>query len=264
MTGSLLEGLRPVHWPTLVLITARLAGLFLIAPLWSQQAIPKAVRGALVVVFAAALMPGVTPVQLPARWELLPLPLASEMVVGLAIGMVGAVFMWGIALAGEVVSLQMGLNLGQAIGLAESGSPSGIGELKSMLVLVLYVTLDGHLTLLRGLAESYTVIAPGHAVDLVAGGNALVTLAGTVFETGLRAAAPVTAALLLVNFGLAILSKAVPTLNAMSTAFPITMGVGLVVIGVALPFLGRFVATWTGGLPAQMGGVVDALAAGGR
>lgn len=257
---SLLQSLQPVNWPTLVLVSARMSGLFLIAPLWSQQAVPKSVRAALVIVLSAAMLPTVATATLPSEWMLLPLPLAAELIIGLAIGMSGAIFMWGIALAGEVMSLQMGLNLGQAIGLAEAAAPSGVGELKTMLVLVLYLSLDGHLILLQGLGDSFRVIAPGGAISYTEGSRALVVLTGTVFETGLRAAAPVTAALLLVNFGLAILNKAVPQLNAMSMAFPITIGVGLVVIGLSLPYLGRFVAGWAGGLAPQTAGVVGAFA----
>jgi len=261
---SLIEALKPINWPTLVLVAARLSGLFLIAPLWSQQSIPKSVRGALVIVLSAAMLPSVSSAVLPEQWMLLPVPLLSEMMIGLAIGMVGAIFMWGITMAGEVMSLQMGLNLGEAIGLAEAGAPTGVGELKTMLVIILYITMDGHLILLQGLADSFRVIAPGVAIRYTEGSNALVALSGSVFETGLRAAAPVTAALLLVNFGLAILNKAVPQLNAMSTAFPITMGVGLVVIGLSLPYLGRFVAGWNGGLGAQSAGIVDIFATGAR
>lgn len=265
MTGpSLLEGLQPVHWPTLALVSARLTGLFLVAPLWSQQAISKSVRGALVMVLAVALLPSVRPAELPDEWATLVLPVAAELMIGLAVGLAGAFFMWGIGLAGEVASLQMGLNLGQAIGLAEAGAPSGVGELKTMLVMLLYVTFDGHLILLKGLADSFAVIAPGGAIDLASGAEALVAMAGTVFETGIRAAAPVTAALLLTNFGLAILSKAVPQFNAMTSAFPITLGVGLVVFGLALPFLGQYVATMTGQLGPQSAGAVQAFTLGGR
>lgn len=265
MTGpSLLEGLNPIHWPTLVVVSARVVGLMLVAPLWSSTNVPRSIRSALVPVLSLVLLPVVPAASVPDEWMLLPVPLVVELMVGLAIGFTGAVMMHGVGLAGEVMSLQMGLNMGEALGLSDTPTVTGIGEIKTMLVLTLFVTLNGHLTLLRALADSFAAIPPGGAVDMARGGRALLVVAGTVFETGVRSAAPVIAALLLTNIGLAILSRAVPQLNAMSIAFPVTISVGLVVVGLSLPFFGSYVGRWVGQLGPMAAGTVGAFAPGGR
>jgi flagellar biosynthetic protein FliR len=48
---------------------------------------------------------------------------------------------------------------------------------------------------------------------------------------------PIVAALLITNVALGILTRAAPQLNLFGIGFPITLGVGLTVIGMTLPYL---------------------------
>lgn len=260
MSGfSLAEALQPAHWPTFVLVSARIIGLMLVAPLWSLSNVPKTVRAALIVVITMCILPSVTAVKLPDEFLALPIPLVTELLIGVAIGLVAAVFHNGIAMAGEVAALQMGLNLGESLAPVAEGSVTGVGELQSMFAMVIYVTIGGHLTLLAGLGRSFELIPPGGMVDFASGSATLIALMGTVFSTAVRAAAPIMAALLLANFAMAILSRAVPQLNAMAVAFPITIGIGLLVLGGSLTFVGAYINGWTGGLGGQVDGVLRAF-----
>jgi flagellar biosynthetic protein FliR len=261
---SLGEALGPSHWPTLVVVGGRFIGLMLAAPLWNLAEIPRSVRAALVLVFTAAVLPGVAEARLPPDFAGYVGPLACELVLGLAIGLTAAVFMAGVGLAGEIASIQMGLHLGPSLsGMAEEPT-AGLGELKTMLALVIYVTLGGHLLLLTGVAESFHAIPPGTALDVVAGGRAVAVLAGTVFTAGLHVAAPITVALLLTNFGISILSRAVPQLNSMAMAFPVTIGLGFLALGASLPYVGRFLGEWVVSLPRAVETMVGAFAPGAR
>jgi flagellar biosynthetic protein FliR len=261
---SIVEALQPAHWPTLVVVGGRFIGLMLAAPLWSMAGVPKAVRGALVLLYTLAVLPVVTETRLPPDFPGFVGPLATELMLGVAIGLTAAVFMAGVGLAGEVVSIQMGLNLGPALAGVQEAPVGGIGELKSMLALVCYVTLGGHLVLLQGIARSLTVIPPGGAIDVVQGGRAAMTLAGTLFATGAQVAAPIMVALLLANLGLAILARAMPQLTSMAVAFPITISLGLLALGAALPLLGRFLVDWVARLPGTVAGTIGSFVPVGR
>mgnify|MGYP001551997923 CR=1 FL=1 len=256
---SLVQALAPAHWPMLVLVSARMIGLMIAAPLWSFASIPRSIRGALVIVFTVIVLPTVQERPLPPDFIGLVVPVASELILGLAIGLVGAVFTAGVGLAGEVATLQMGLNLGPSFSPMSEATVTGLGDLQTMLAMVIYATLGGHLILLAGVADSLRVIPPGSALDFGEGGRAIVALGGTVFTVAVRAAAPIIAALLLANLGLAILSKAVPQLNAMAVGFPITIGLGFVVFGASLPYLGPYIGQWVGGLHGSVGGVVQSF-----
>ncbi len=255
---SILDALAIPNWPTLVLVSARMVGLMLVAPLWAMAGVPKVVRGAIVIVFTFGILPTVRSATIPSEFLAIPIPLVSELLLGLAVGLCGAIFMAGVSMAGEVASLQMGLNLGPALTPMAEGTVTGVGELKQMLALALYVTLGGHLMLLKAVVASFHAIAPGGIVDYPQGGRLLVALGGTLFTTAVRVAAPVIVALLLANLGLAILSRAVPQLNAMAVAFPITIGIGFLLLGAAVPFIGTYIGEWViGGLPRATGAVIN-------
>lgn len=260
MTGpGLVEVLAPGGWPMLAMVSARVGGLMLIAPLWSMPLIPGRIRSGIALLLTLVLLPLVPPTTLPDTVGGLVGPFVIELLLGLAIGLTAAVFMAGIAVAAEVSSLQMGLSMGAAISpLTEFATP-GVGELKGYLAMAIYVTLGGHLALLAGLAHSLITLPPGSAVAVEPGIRGLLGLAGSVFTTAVRAAGPIMVAMLITNVALAVLNKAMPQLNTMMVAIPVTAAVGLVVLGASLPVTGAWIAGWTSGLEGLSGRSLDAF-----
>ncbi len=250
----------PAQWPVFVLVSARVTGLMLISPMWSMVTMPRAIRGALTVVLTLAVMQHAPAYELPAELVQLPLPIALEMVIGIAIGLTAAVIMNGVAMAGEVVSLQTGLSLGPALAPMLDTQVSGLGQIKSTLATMLYLSIGGHLFLITGLAESLQIVPPGSAVNLPLGARTAVDVAGTVFSTGVRAAAPIMVTLLLVNVALALIGRAVPQFNTMMVSFPVHIGVGLLMFGACVPVLAGVIGGWVNALPGTIDHVVHSLA----
>lgn len=261
MKENLLQLIGIDSGPAFVLVSARVSGLFMAAPIWSMAGVPRTVRGAAVVLLSILLLPAIGPVApLPDDMMVMSMVLAGEVLMGVAIGVVGGMVIHGITIAGEVASLQMGLSLGAAIGALPEGATVGIGQLKSYFAMLIYLTLGGHLTLYQGLAASFAAVAPGQAVLGVAGGGQfVVNLAGVVFASGIRAAAPIIVALMLTNLALAILGKAVPTLNVMMLSFPITISIGLITLGASLPFLAAFLGSQVDAMPDTIGQAINSF-----
>ncbi len=248
--------------PTFVLISARVSGLFLAAPLWSMPSLPKSVKGAAIVVLSAVLIPVVPAPTLPPDDPIATaIVLASETMIGIAIGLTGAFLMQGVVLAGEVASLQMGLSLGAALGGLPEGATVGVGQLKGYFALTIYLTVGGHLTLYQGLAASFAAIPPGRAVFAMGGLREVVDLGALIFSTAVRAAAPIIVALLLANIALAIVGKAVPQLNVMMLASPITISLGLLVLGASLPYLANYLTGAVAALPDAVGRTLQGFTA---
>jgi len=60
---------------------------------------------------------------------------------------------------------------------------------------------------------------------------------GSFSARGVQLSLPMVAALLITNIALGILTRAAPQLNLFGIGFPITLTIGFVVIGLALPYL---------------------------
>ena len=61
------------------------------------------------------------------------------------------------------------------------------------------------------------------------------------------------------NIALAILSRAVPQLNAMMVSLPISIAVGLVMTGIALPLFASNLETWIQAIPNSVDVMVQAF-----
>ena len=261
MPDVLTLALAPDAWPTFALIATRLGGLMLVAPVWSASAIPRLVRVAVTVLLSLLLLPLAPRAALPDSSYLLPLLLALELTVGVVIGLTAAVLVQGITLAGEVISLQMGISLGPALSPAADIQVAGIGEIHGTLALFIYLSVGGHLILLRGVAESLREFPPGTMISMSGGAAQAAALIGMLFLTALRTAAPVMLTLLLTNIGMALLHRAVPNLNTMMVAIPLTVLVGLTALAAALPIVGASIAGWMGSLSHQVDAALQSLGA---
>jgi flagellar biosynthetic protein FliR len=251
--------LVPERWPTFVLVTGRIGGLMLTAPGWSGTTMPATIRTAVTVVLALVLLPIAPATPLPQQVLELPLPMAAEIGIGIVIGLSAAVLVQAVGLAGEVVSMQMGLNIAPSLAPVPEMQVVGLGQLSTLLAILIYLVLGGHLMLIRALGDSLKLLPPGAGMAFTAGGPAAAALAGQLFSCAASAAGPVMAALLLTNIALAILSRAVPQINAMTVSFPITIGVGLLMFAVSLPNVSSVVARWVQDLPAGVQGLLVSL-----
>jgi flagellar biosynthetic protein FliR len=263
MSGSLAEVLSPAVWPGLTLVTARVAGLFLIAPLWSLPGIPATVRAAAAVVCAVILTPSI-PVQLPTAVVALPLALAGELVVGLGLGLAAGLFLHATAIAGDVVALQMGLTVGSAFDPSTQASSPELGRVLNLFALSLYVGFDGPPHLLQGLADSFQLLPPGAAPSFGPAGRMLLEAIGGIFASAIVLAAPVAVALLVANVLLAVLTRAVPQLNIFAVAFPVTISIGLVALLSSLAFRTEVEARWISHMPQMLRDFAVALTLRGR
>jgi flagellar biosynthetic protein FliR len=259
MPKELLLALSPETWPTFVLISTRLGGLFLVAPVWSSTSIPRTVRAAMTVLLSLAMLPLVPRPALPDALLALPLLLALELVVGVVIGLSAAVLVSGVAYAGEVVSMQMGIHLGSALSPMPELEVPGIGELNGFLALFIYLAVGGHLVMLRGIADSLQILPPGTFFSMAGGVEEGSRLVGTLFLTALRTAVPVMLILLLSNVGLALLQRAVPNINAMMVAIPLTVLVGLLALTGAVPLVSASIASWMSALDRDVARAIQSL-----
>jgi flagellar biosynthetic protein FliR len=125
------------------------------------------------------------------------------------------------------------------------------------LAVLLFLSLDGHHTVVRAVHESFTLSPPSLGAPLGEIARGLVALAGKMFALAAQISAPVVAAALIANVGLAVVARAAPALNVFSISFGVTILVGLAVLALAAPGLtasiGAAFRTMAGDLAALFG-----------
>lgn len=253
----------PGVWPAFVYLSTRLTGMMIVAPFWSLAAVPRTVRGAIVVALAALLAP-LGPVS-PAPVSPLTMPaiMATELLIGLAIGLAAAIVSQALLVASEVVSLQMGLSLGQLLVPSAETGGAGLSQLYGLLGLAAFVGVGGPLAFIEAVARSAAEVPPGTAIDSAATALGVLGAVGKIFGYAIQIAAPVLLAVTVANIGIGIISRAVPQLNAMAMSFAVTVGVGLMMLGVSIGAVAGLTSRWFGESPAVADALVRGLVGGG-
>jgi flagellar biosynthetic protein FliR len=101
-----------------------------------------------------------------------------------------------------------------------------------MVTFLIFLALDGHLHLLRALADSFILIPPGGLRVSVPLTGHIVDLSAGMFLLAIKIAAPVIVALLMIELTLALMGRAAPQMNLLTMGFPIKISVGFFFIGI--------------------------------
>jgi flagellar biosynthetic protein FliR len=228
-----------------VLTALRVSGLVLVAPVWSAQMIPAQMKAALIVIFAVLLSPiAMSGVNLDAL-RITPATFLAESATGMVIGFAAAIVIAAAEAAGEQMTLAIGLSGAAIFDPINNTQGAILAPFMQMLAVVVLLIGGGHLVMISALAQSFHVLPLGSDINIGAGFGAVVPMARTLFASGVQFAAPVVAAVLILNIALAVLGRAAPKLQIMSVAFPLQIGVGLLTLAGSLALIVRSMADWT-------------------
>jgi len=198
-----------------LIVGLRVSGLMLFAPFFGNAAIPPRVKGVLVVLITIVLYPvysakvGIITL---AQW---PGVVARELIIGVAIGLVTNFVFEAAQTAGAILGVQMGYSLINILDPQTQVDTPVIGVFHQMAAFLLFLQMNVHHWILRGVANSFDYLTPG-SLNLTRGFTAelLHGLSG-VLQTGLEIAAPVLAATLVADVMLGFLGKASPQMPLM-------------------------------------------------
>jgi len=222
-------------WPL-----TRILGLVSAAPVFGNTGVPMLIKLTLGVTLALIVAPIIPPVPAvdPTSWPGL-LIAAQEMLIGAAMGFSLRLVFAAIEFAGEVSSSTMGFSFATFFDPSSAGRTNAISQFLALVATMAFLALNAHLALIEALVESFFTLPISTTPMSLAAPLEMVRWGGRIFSSGLQIAMPIVAALLITNIALAILTRAAPQLNLFGIGFPITLGVGFLVISFTLPYLGR-------------------------
>ncbi|MGX2041275.1 flagellar biosynthetic protein FliR [Methylocaldum sp. MU1018] len=235
--SQLLAMIAGVAWPFL-----RVGALFLAIPVFTGHMVPVRVR----VMLAASITWLIAPT-LPAMPDAALFSLSGfwiavqQCLIGLSIGFALHLVFEAIVFGGQSIAYSMGLGFASMIDPQTGVQVPVIARFYQILATLLFLALDGHLVLIRLLVDSFQILPVGFEGLSADGMRRLALWASRSFAAGVLLSLPLVTALLLVNLGFGVASRAAPQLNIFSVGFPISLGLGLFLIGISLPdVLGLF------------------------
>lgn len=242
-----MQGIEPlvamvVPW---LLVVARVAGLFVFAPMVSSVTLPLRARALIAATIGLAATPlviGSAPPLGPIDIVSLPWLLLSETLIGLSMGLIATLPILALDLAGALMGHQMGLNLARVYNPESNAEIDALGQSLFFVGFATFIAVGGIETLFLTLLSTFERVPIGafgvHALPT----GTLVGVLTSGLDLAVRVAAPVwgVVAALLVVVGL--LGKFLPQVNTMTVGFMLKIIIGIGVLAASMHVIGEVTA----------------------
>ena len=231
-----------------LLVLARLTAAIVAAPLFGARSVPIHTRVGLAIVLSLIVLPLSERDLEGAPTDLFAFTsaLGTEVILGIALGVGIMLVFQGLEMAASLVSVQMGIGIGQVFDPI-SGQMSGtLEQFYKVLITLVFFAINGHYLVVMGFLATFEVVPPGQATLAVIAGDQVVPFFGTLIVSAIQIALPVFGALVLTDLALALVNRTVPQMNALVVGFPVKIGVGLIVLGASMPMLVSFLGATMG------------------
>jgi len=220
---------------TFLLVLVRVAGIFTVAPIFGNVNVTPLVRVGIAGCLAFVFLPMAH--FDAASLDFLPflLVIVKEALVGIVMGFLAAMMFAAVQMAGAFIDLQIGFGFANVVDPMMKEHSAVIGQLYNFAATLLFLGLNGHHLMIRGLADSFSVLPLGSAIVTPHATSGILQVFTVLFLASLKIGAPVVGAIFLTDVSLGILARTVPQLNVFVVGFPAKLTVGLLAVFAVLP-----------------------------
>ncbi len=236
--------LNPAWLLGVYLIACRLAGVLVLSPILGMATLPTQVR-VIFVVLMAVVMAAPAGMQIPPGGLglgelgiLAAVAVLQGAIVGAAVRAAVAAFGFG----GQLIDFQIGFNAAGILNPATQVQSSLISTILELFGVLLFLLLDLHHVLLRGMAGIFRASA-GNPIVPQSFVESVISQSTLVFAYGLALVMPVVVGLFLVDLTIAVFSRSMPQINIYFVALPLKVFAGLALLAASvryvMPLAGR-------------------------
>ena len=221
------------HFLLSTLVFARVCALLLAVPALTRS-VPKRIKLLMVIALTAVVVPAVasgTPgveVHQPVEWCI---ALLREAILGLLIGTAVQLIIVGIQFSGEFMSNSGGLQLGQS---ADADAIPTMAKFVGLLAVAILFAAGGHRLLIGALLDSFHEMPTGNVSLNTSMIDLLITQITVGTIAGIKLAAPVVAAMLLMNIITGLISRTLPQINVLAIGLSVNALAFLVVTALTI------------------------------
>jgi len=240
LTLSNIAGVGPLPGVNLQFVIELLAGLFLASlrigafliasPFFGGSAVPLQVRIIMAVLLGVAVVTTVDVSDWQAFAGLNGLQvILTELAIGISSGLILTIWFSAALLAGEKIASSAGLGFAAQIDPDSGGQTPVVSKTFSLFLTVIFLSWNGHLLVLRAVADSYTYLPVGAMPAFPVLIQSGIAAAGSMFLAATIIMLPLTAFLMAINLVIGVITRSAPQLNLFSFGFPISM-IGIFVL----------------------------------
>ena len=213
----------------------RVSSFFMAMPIIGTQMLPMRLRLGLALAVTVLIVPVLPPMP---EFDGLSLQnwivVAQQVLIGSLLGFSANILLQSFVAGGQIMAMQMGLGFASMTDPANGVNTVILSQIYLMMVMMLFLGMNGYLGLIEIMVDSFDVIPVGLE------GVSKMTLweiahwGGWLLMAALMMSLPAVTALLVINFAFGIMTKAAPELNIFAIGFPFTMLMGVFIVWVSL------------------------------
>ena len=210
--------------PLFLLATVRVGSFVISSPLFGMRGVPTPIRVVISFILGLAVVSftGLPSEDLLSSLNFIFIVLV-EIAVGLTAGLIVTIWFSSVALAGEKMATSAGLGYAAQIDPQAGGQTPVVSVILNLFLIVLFVSLDGHLLMLRVFFESFSILPIGSMPPPMVLIGAGIKAAGSMFVAASLIMLPVVGIILMINVSAGIMTRSAPQLNLFSFVFPVTI-----------------------------------------
>lgn len=241
--ADLVERFYTALWPFL-----RIGAMLIAVPILSIDAVSVRIR--ILLTLALTLMiyplvewPIIDPVSAAGLFEII-----NQILIGLIMGFFLQIITAAVVVGGQAIANSMGLSMATMVdpGL---GSVPLVSQFLLILATLIFLAVGGHMLIIGILLRSFETFPVGVAFVTVVNLGVLIEWSAMMFLGGVLLALPVLVALLLVNAGVGVITRAAPSLNIFAVGFPVFFLTGYAVLILSMAGMGaRMQWLWMEGM----------------
>jgi len=213
--------------------SVRVFAMMVVGPLFSHPAVGLRFRILIALMVAWIAAPVAVGRLAGSEWDAASVAAASlvELAIGLAVGVGSALVFAAMMQLGEFLAVQGGIGAAQTLDPATGVSSPAVGLALQSFALLVFLVIDGHHDLLRGIAKTFEILPVGGALPASDVFLEIARLGSAVWSISVQIAAPVTVAIFVQNVATGVLGRALPQLNILIVNLPLHVGIVLLILG---------------------------------
>lgn len=219
-------------WPML-----RISALMVTAPVFALRAFNVRLRVLLAIVLAWLVYPMhpwpvIDPVSAAGLKEII-----NQVAIGAISGLILQMVVAAMVVGGQAIATSMGLSMANLMD-PNMGNVPVISQFLIVLGSLIFVGMGGHVILLGMILESFHTLPIGTSIFSPESMGLFLRWSSMMFLGAVLMSLPVMVALLFVNIGVGVITRAAPSLNVFAVGFPASVAVGFIVL---LAFMGSII-----------------------
>jgi flagellar biosynthetic protein FliR len=228
------------------LILMRMSGFVFLNPVLGRKNIPAVFKAGMVFVLAIGVYPSATvpdiDVALPIVYGVL---LLKEFALGYLVGFVMQLFDMVLTYGGAVIDFQMGLSMSTVYDAQNGTQVAMTGNILQIYYLLLFFAVDGHLALIKILAESGNVVPYAGVVLGTDAAQSMLNIFIECIVLAVKLAFPIIAFEFLMELATGLLMRIIPQINLFVISIQLRVILGIVMMVFMISpvgdFLGRII-----------------------